>query len=276
MGSICNYHASMIRIESLEAAAASFKGSEPFDHVVIDDFLDEEVALKLEAEFPSFESPMWRGYNNPIEVKKLLNDWDKFGEATYRFFSLANSPEFVNLLSGLFGISPLYADPGLHGGGWHIHSAGGKLNAHLDYSIHPKLRLQRKLNLLVYVNSSWEPQWGGRLGLWEQHAEEKKPGRLMKQIEPRFNRAVLFDTTQNSWHGLPDPISCPESQFRKSLAIYYLTEPSSDADERGKALFAPTPEQEEDEAVLNLIKARSQVGSARSVYETAGAAVTRA
>lgn len=258
----------MINFEALRTAAAAYRGTQPFDHMIVDDFLSPEAASSLEAEFPEFQSPVWRGYNNAIEIKKLLNDWDKFGPETYRFFSLVNSPEFVAYLRDLLDISPLYADPGLHGGGWHIHAAGGKLNPHLDYSIHPKLGLQRKLNLLVYMNSSWEASWGGRLGLWEQHPEHKKPGRLVQQIEPRFNRAVLFDTTQKSWHGLLDPIECPDAEFRKSLAVYYLTEPAADAEDRGKALFAPTAEQESDQAVLDLIKARSQVGSARSVYET--------
>lgn len=257
----------MINLDAIAAVAASYKGAAPFDHVVIDNFLEEDAARAIEAEFPDFDSPVWRGYNNAIEIKKLLNDWDKFGEHTYRFFALANSPEFVAHLSEAFGVKPLYSDPGLNGGGWHVHTQGGKLNAHLDYSIHPKLGLQRKLNLLVYLNSSWQPEWGGRLGLWRQDPERKAPGDLAKQVEPIFNRAVLFDTTQDSWHGLPESITCPPGQLRKSVAVYYLTEPAAHADPRGKALFAPTKEQEGDAAVLELIRVRSQVAGARSVYE---------
>lgn len=265
----------MINLDAIRSAASSYKGAAPFDHVVIDDFLQEDVARALETEFPAFNSPVWRGHNNPIEVKKLLNDWDKFGARTYRFFDHVNSPAFVRFLSETFGIAPLYPDQGLHGGGWHIHAGGGRLNPHLDYSIHPKLGLQRKLNLIVYLNPDWRPEWGGSLGLWEQDPEQKKPGRLVKKVDTMFNRAVLFDTTQNSWHGLPDGVSSPEGQMRKSLAVYYLTDPGADAEERGRALFAPTPEQESDPAIQALIKARATVSSGPSPYtsfETGGTA----
>ena len=115
--------------------------------------------------------------------------------------------------------TPLFADSGLNGGGWHIHKQGGKLNTHLDYSLHPKLKLERKLNLIVYLNPDWNAEWGGALGFWGNESSSK-PGELVKEIPPKFNRAVIFDTTVNSWHGLPDPLRCPEGQSRKSLAVY--------------------------------------------------------
>lgn len=256
----------MINLDAIRNAAGTYKGAQPFDHVVIDNFLEADVARELEAEFPAFDSPVWRGHNNPIEVKKLLNDWDKFGALTYRFFDRVNSPAFVKLLSETFGITPLYPDQGLHGGGWHIHAAGGRLNPHLDYSLHPKLGLQRKLNLIVYLNPDWRPEWGGSLGLWEQDPEQKKPGRLVKSVDCLFNRAVLFDTTQNSWHGLPEGVRSPEGQMRKSLAVYYLTQPGANVEDRRRALFAPTAEQENDPDIHALIKARSTATAGPSPY----------
>ena len=192
-------------------------------------------------------------YNNPLEIKKTCNNWDVFDKYIYQTLSYLNSEHFVEFLSNTFGISPLFADPGLNGGGLHVHKRGGKLNTHLDYSVHPKLDLQRKLNLLVYLNSNWHPDWGGSLGLWEQAPDKKKPGRLAKQISPLFNRAVLFDTTQNSWHGLPEPINCPENETRRSLALYYLVPKPEDVDPRGKALFAPYGAQEGDAEIEKLI-----------------------
>ena len=152
------------------------------------------------------------------------------------------------------------------GGGWHIHKNGGILNPHLDYSLHPKLRLQRKLNLIIYLSKEWDETWGGGLGLWNS-SSVKKPGKIAKKIIPKFNRAVIFDTTQNSWHGLPDPIKCPEPFARKSIAVYYLCDPPKNVDNRGKAFFAPTQEQENDQEVLELIKKRSSINSAHKVYK---------
>ena len=146
-----------------------------------------------------------------------------------------------------------------------IFTRGGKLNTHLDYSIHPKLGLQRKLNLIVYLNSRWKENWGGSLGLWGNKSN-KKPGRLIKTVAPKFNRAILFDTTQNSWHGLPDPIKCPKNEFRKSLAIYYLCKKTSNISKRGKALFSPTENQKGDKKILKLIKLRSSIKDAHKVY----------
>ena len=252
--------------EAVKRVAQNWQAQKPFPHFVVDNFFDLETATALESEFPDFSSDIWHSYGNAIEIKKVCNNWNLFPSATYRVFEYLNSPVFVDFLSkSLFEDLPLYSDGGLNGGGWHIHSRGGKLNAHLDYSLHPKLFKQRKLNIIVYLNSSWEASWGGSLGLWGNESSEA-PGELVRTIEPRFNRAVVFDTTCNSWHGLPDPLVCPEDQFRKSLAVYYLTDAPDDVDHRGKALFAPSKDQEGDEDVLDLIRKRSDVKTASLVY----------
>lgn len=256
----------LVNVDALESAAALFKGQRPFDHAVIDGFFMPEVARQLEQEFPSFDSNVWHQYNNPIEVKKTCNDWNAFPPLTYRIFDFLNSVQFTQALGRMLGIQHLSADAGLNGGGWHIHRQGGKLNTHLDYNIHPKLGLQRKLNIIVYLNSNWLPEWGGQLGMWAQSKEARKPGVLVRSVDPVFNRAVLFDTTQNSWHGLPAPLACPPGETRRSIAVYYLAPAPAATEERGKALFAPTPEQETDADVLELIKRRAEVASASSVY----------
>ncbi len=255
-----------VNMKSLEAAAHEFSGAEPFDHAVIDDFFLPEVATALEAEFPDFDSDVWHQYRNAIEVKKTCNNWNAFPALTYKIFDYLNSDELIGRLSELLDISPLLPDPGLNGGGWHIHGRGGKLNTHLDYNLHPKLGMQRKLNIIVYLNSSWQPSWGGQLGLWRQDPQKRKPGELVKSVDPLFNRAVLFDTTQDSWHGLPAPLECPEGQTRRSIAAYYLTPAPAESEDRGKALFAPTAEQEGDEQVRELIERRARVDAAASTY----------
>ena len=256
----------MINIGALKNAAAEWQEAKPFPHFHVDDFFETNIAKQLEAEMPDFDSEIWHEYGNAIEVKKVCNNWNAFPSMTYRTFSYLNSNDFVSLLGRtLFKDDILSSDFGLNGGGWHIHSRGGKLNTHLDYSLHPKTRHQRKLNIIVYLNSSWQECWGGSLGLWGNESD-KAPGPLVKQITPKFNRAVIFDTTCNSWHGLPDPIDCPNDQFRKSVAVYYLTSPSESVDTRGKALFAPTESQKNNSEVLDLIAKRSDVRTASSVW----------
>jgi hypothetical protein len=256
----------LINLEAFREAAKGFKDAAPYPNMFCDGFFKEEVAQALAEEFPDYESDLWHEYNNPIEVKKVQNDWNRFPPMTYKVFQTLNSPEFVEFLEETLEMKPLFSDSGLNGGGWHIHRPGGKLNVHLDYSIHPKLQLERKLNILIYMNPNWKAEWGGQLGLWEQHETKKAPGPLVKEIAPIFNRAALFDTTCNSWHGLPEPVKSPEGQCRKSLAAYYLTIPSEQAEQRGKALFAPWKDQEGDQEVLDLIEKRAQVNAAEGVY----------
>jgi Rps23 Pro-64 3,4-dihydroxylase Tpa1-like proline 4-hydroxylase len=250
--------------EKLLSHLAEFSNQEPFDHCVIDGFFTEEIARQLSLEYPGYSDPKWFFYDNPIENKKALNDWNVFPSLTYKVINQLTSHEFTEVLSRATSI-PLRPDQGLHGGGWHIHAAGGNLNPHLDYSIHPKLRLQRKINIIIYLSPELRTEHGGHLGLWAHDAGNNCPGKLIKEIAPTFNRAVIFDTTQNSWHGMSRKLVQPEGTFRKSIAVYYLTEPLEQTDIRERALFAPREDQKENGAVLELIKKRSN----NTLYSTA-------
>lgn len=243
------------------ALREEFNAGQPFKHIVIDDFFNETTLRRLLAEFPdSYDSDQWSArYDNPLEHKRTCNHWDAFPETTYKVFSYLNSAEFIKKIEAITGIKNISPDVGLHGGGWHAHQRGGKLNVHLDYSIHPKLKLERHYNLIVYITPGWQANWGGGLGLWSHDATTHQPRECVKMIENVFNRAVLFDTTQNSWHGLPEELQCPDWALRRSLAVYYLTEPSKQANPRNRALFAPTAEQCNDLEIVEFAKKRSQL-----------------
>lgn len=236
-----------------------FSVAQPFSHIAIDNFLEPRIAETLAEEFPNFHSNDWYHYENSIENKKALNSWDRFGAQTYRVFFQLNQQPFSDLLSEITGVEGLHGDIGLHGGGLHSHGSGGNLNVHLDYAIHPKLKMERRLNLIIYLTPNWDERWGGSLELWSHNSETNLPKERIKSICPNFNRAVIFDTTQNSWHGLPNPIDCPPGIFRQSVAIYYLTPTEPTRTERPKALFAPRKEQVNDSEVLNLIKDRAKL-----------------
>jgi Rps23 Pro-64 3,4-dihydroxylase Tpa1-like proline 4-hydroxylase len=247
----------MVNDQDLLNAFDDFAESSPFPHCVIDNFLKEDIANAVAKEFQPFDSNYYNGlYENKIEFKKTCNVWDKFLPNTYKLLNYLNSPSFVKVMSILTN-TKLYSDPGLHGGGMHIHPSGGRLNPHLDYDLHPKLGLQRKYNLLIYLNPDWQEDWGGGLGLW--NSKDKQPTTLSKTISPIFNRAVIIDTTKNSWHGLAEPVSCPTDQARQSIAVYYLTQPKNTNNTRQRALFAPTEDQKNDQEILDLIERRSTI-----------------
>ena len=121
-----------------------------------------------------------------------------------------------------------------------MHTEGGNLSVHLDYSTHPKMNLQRKINLIIYLEEGYDSSWGGDLELWSHNPDTKKPGHCVRSVEAKFNRAIIFDTTQNSWHGVPSKLKCPPGKARKSFAVYYLTELSNTAVDRFRAHYEQT------------------------------------
>ena len=141
-----------------------------------------------------------------------------FEPNTKLFCQELNSKEFLNFLETLTGISSLIADPYLEGGGPHEIMTGGHLKMHVDFNVHPVTKLDRRINVLIYLNEDWRDEYGGHLDLWSTDM-----GCLKKSILPTFNRTVIFNTTEESWHGHPDPLSCPQNITRKSIAMYYYT-----------------------------------------------------
>jgi Rps23 Pro-64 3,4-dihydroxylase Tpa1-like proline 4-hydroxylase len=246
-----------------------FRSNQPFNHLVIDNFLNADDAQKIAKEFPDFDDDFWYSYDNPLEIKKASNDWNKFGPATYQYFNHILSDHFVeklNLFLSDDNSIRLTPDIGLHGGGFHTHKSGGRLNPHLDYSIHPKLFLQRKVNIILYINPDWKETFGGALGLWSDH--DGQPENLVKQVDCIFNRALIFDTTQNSWHGICNEINSENRLTRNSLATYYLTIPNAKTDPRMKVKYAPRDEQKNDESIKELINKRQSMFDFQSVYRT--------
>ena len=118
----------------------------------------------------------------------------------------------------------------------------------------------------MYITPDWQSSWGGGLEVWD-HNEDGTPSVLANTIENKFNRAVLFDTTQQSWHGLPKDLNCPEGTMRQSMAVYYVTEPADSADTRSRALFVPHGVQADDPAILELIKLRGAEATAEKMYK---------
>lgn len=257
----------MIRDLDWYALAYSYQTATPFNHVVIDNFFLPEIAEKIANEFPDFNAPFVNEHNSPLEIKKTLNHWDKFPAATYRAFSYFGRPEFIENVKTLAGIDNLWFDFGLNGGGWHMHGRGGNNNIHLDYNVHPKLGLQRKLNIIVYMTPGWLPEWGGGLELWSHDEDNNQPKEKVKTVDNLFNRAIIFDTTQNSWHGLPGAIECPEDVIRKSIAAYYVQPAPAITEQRGRALFAPREEQKGNKEIETLIKMRASINQSADVYK---------
>ncbi len=241
-------------IEQLSNGSSKYQSETPFPHIVIDNFLDEEFAKIVAENFPSVESGFWFQYDNPIEKKFATDDIRKFPSQLAKLIHSLNSQDFVSKIENLTGIKKMYSDPYLHGGGLHCSRNGGKLDIHLDYSLHPKLQMERRCNLILYLTPNWHEEWGGKLELWNSDMTK-----CAKSVLPIFNRAVIFNTDDLSFHGHPDPINCPVGKSRNSVALYYLTEARESASSRPRARFFKRPQDPVDAALEEFRKKRSEV-----------------
>jgi len=206
-----------VRLESFRAIREAVP-----DDAVLSAALGDAAGLaetgRLAEEFASMDRSDWRRSNSAHERKLSTEDESRFGPFTAKVIAALNSGTFLNFLERLTGIGGLIADPFLRGGGLHEIERGGNLGVHADFNFYERLKVYRRLNLLVYLNSSWQEAWGGQLELWTADCRTKA-----KSIGPVFNRAVIFDTSNKSYHGHPHPLACPEGESRKSIALYYYT-----------------------------------------------------
>ncbi|NJP08087.1 MAG: 2OG-Fe(II) oxygenase [Leptolyngbyaceae cyanobacterium RU_5_1] len=195
-----------------------YQNAEPFQHVVIDNFLPELILDEVLKEFPKPREIDWQSFSNPAERKLASANEQRMGDATCLVLYQLNSSTFIQFLEMLTGIDGIIPDPHFEGGGLHQIEPGGYLKMHVDFNKSSKLKLDRRLNLLLYLNRDWQEEYGGHLELWD-----KDMTRSYKKILPIFNRCVIFNTNDFSYHGHPDPVTCPEGWTRKSLALYYYS-----------------------------------------------------
>ena len=239
----------------------------PFDHIIFDNFLDKNFLNKVLKEFPEFNDKIWHEYSNFCENKKSCNQWNSFKPSIYKLFFFLNSNKFNDLLGKIFR-SKIYSDPGLHGAGINIMKNNvGKLNPHLDNSLHPKNGLKRKFNLILFVSKAWNEKWGGHLTFYKKNKNNKNMyGDVVTKIKPKFNRVVIFNTSQNSWHSVEE-IKGGKSVYRRTIATYYFVKPSKKNPKRYKALYAPTKEQLKNSKVIKFIKKRSDIKKFKNFYK---------
>jgi Rps23 Pro-64 3,4-dihydroxylase Tpa1-like proline 4-hydroxylase len=204
--------------EISETAHADYMNAKPYPHVVLDNFFDPELLEQILGEFPAPGAIRWQNFNNGQEIKLASSTETSFGPATRLLMYHLNSITFLEFLSKVTGIQNLISDPGFEGGGLHQIVRGGKLGVHADFNKHRDLNLDRRLNLLVYLNKDWREEYGGHLQLWDRDVT-----RCEAKVLPVFNRVMIFGTTDFTFHGHPDPLQCPEGMTRKSLALYYFS-----------------------------------------------------
>ncbi len=225
-----------------EELREAFVSAVPFPHVVADGLFPDEVLGEILEVFPRPKDARWQRFDNPLE-KKLgnLGSLLDVDPVVTRFLEAMNAPPMLAFLERATGIRGLVPDPEFGGGGLHQIVRGGFLKVHADFNWHPRLRLDRRLNMLIYLNRGWREEYGGHLELWGRDL-----ARAEKSILPVFNRTVIFATTDFSYHGHPRPLSCPDAMTRKSLSLYYYSDgrPEEEKSPPHDTLFPAVPDGE--------------------------------
>lgn len=231
-------------LENADAIRERFAAAAPFPHVVLDDFLQPDVALKLAEEFPPFEKGNFIGDDGKPGRKSTLARINGLG-ASYRALDAAiQSSDFLQFMSRVTGVEDLLYDPFYLGGGTHENVNGSALDPHIDFNYHPSERWHRRLNLLLYLNPQWAREWGGCLQLYADPRVDATPS---VTVVPAFNRCVIFETSERSWHGF-DEIRLPSDargvpRSRKSIALYFYTSerPQAQTADRHSTVYQHRP-----------------------------------
>lgn len=196
----------------------------PYKHLVIDNFLDPELAHQCLASFPDLSDEGWEHANDAdIEIKYRTTWKSEFDipDGIVDAVRIMNSSYFLRAMGEKFEIHKLMPDPYFTGGGLNATKPGGLLDVHVDGNYHDASGLNRRLNALIYLNPNWKLGWGGEFGIYDEDGHS-----CVKKIAPLFNRLVIFDTHDKSFHGLPEPLNFPDGEVRKSILLYYYTKAS--------------------------------------------------
>jgi hypothetical protein len=216
---------SYINFESLNERLESIKKdfndpAKPFRYVMFENFFYPDKAETIYDSYPSITDGKWDSTTYVDQKNKFAKTKFEEGSVLKNVFEEMNSKTLTQWLEQITGIKDILGDEELFGGGLHQSVKGAFLNVHVDYNIHPTTKYHRRMNVLVYMNKDWKEEYEGYLELWDLSGGKMNQ---IARIAPAFNRCVIFETSEISFHGHPKPLNAPSGINRKSLATYYYT-----------------------------------------------------
>lgn len=217
-----------------------FRTAQPFPHLILDEFLDPVWCKELIDTFPEFDPTQAVNEMGDVGRKAVFPDLPSLGSAYRRFDELIQSHDFLSLIGDITGIPDLLYDSDYIGGGAHLNLGGQDLDTHVDFNYHPRTRTHRRLNLLLFLNTDWEDDWGGSLEL-QRDPHMPAAENCVVRISPAANRCVIFETSERSWHGFPRITR--EDAVRKSIAVYFYTKarPAEETAPNHGTVYVPRP-----------------------------------
>ena len=194
-----------------------YEHAQPFPHLVLDNLFPSEIVDSVLEEIPPASSEKWVHLQDPLMIKSNLRSALDLEEHGYAFASFLHSAAFLYFLTEITGIKALLPDPYMGGAGYHVMQEGGKFEVHADRNTDFYCGLRRRLAMLVYLNNSWHPEFGGQLELWNRDGT-----RCEKVIEPIFNRTVIFEIDDCNFHAVR-PVASGSRAVRKAFVAYFHT-----------------------------------------------------
>ena len=215
--------------------AEKYQSGEPYHHICIDNFLPMEIIEQVRRDLDSLPEAE-RSFDAAEEKLKSQYNPDRLPSYSRNLFHSLNSRPFLMFLEEMTGIQGLIPDPYFFGAGIHKTLNGGYLNIHADFNLHKVMKLERRLNILIYLNPPWKEEWGGSFEIWDKPMEKK-----VASFAPTENRMCCFSTGSDTWHGNPEPVNHPEGLPRLSIALYYYTATWHDGRIEHSTIFKPRP-----------------------------------
>ncbi len=257
---------------NLDFEKDTFLNNKPFPNILVDNVLDNCLALDIKNEIVNIPQTEFDRYSNPFEQKWTLRNKNNLPQKCRELFEYLHSDEFVNKLSEKVGIK-LINDPNKNFWGIHIFENGDKLDIHVDAGIHPITKQKKEITLGIYLSDNWKSEYGGELELWEGNNSKDNDAKITRCVvkaEPLFNRMVIFQCNDYSWHGSSNPVVCPDNAKRIFLTISYLSDrqlESNFENKRQKAFFVALPDEPKNEEKDKLRLMRADPEKYKEVYK---------
>lgn len=199
---------------------------EPIRHWVFPKLLSDQTTLDLKCELEDLFEFKKDSFKIFDRNGSMMYEWQKYNQnvtpVAYNLISYFHSSEFVKWLEEITEIKGLIPDIHLHGAGYMRSGKGDSLKIHTDFNWQDDIKLNRVLTLAIYLNDGWQKEWNGDIQLWD-----KKNKECIKNYFPGWGNCIIWEYDEFGFHGHPNPIDCPDDEYRDGFRLFYYTSNST-------------------------------------------------